>query len=417
MGNNQSSKGNLPVSSATDRPNTIVIENKVPTSSPKIIPGIGASSAMGCMSPKLVICLLVVLFLSASGILGWLIPKAFQLPGLNKEVDRLENQVGNLKVQIDELSVQNDLLKSENDRLDESIDELGVLNGELSTEVDTFNKTVSDFREENVKLNNSNAIFQSQVEELEKQRIELEGANNDLNIELNRLDVQVGNLQQTNTELSSTLTEAQEHNEDLNQNITLLQSQVSSLEGTKADLEGELTTLETQNEALSQSLDNLSEISDFLEQNQLALNETYTELENTILNLIAENRKILLENSKTLMDTNLDLFPMSFRNRFSSRDWIKDDLLPIGTEAYEETDGVRDYLDENLFTELCIDEDDFNNYVAHDDFKTYYAGTGPNPPSDINTKQLELAVFLYGELILKYYFPDVGEPGLTVQDW
>merc|ERR1712176_1175673 len=98
-----------------------------------------------------------------------------------------------------------------------------------------------------------------------------------------------------------------------------------------------------------------------------------------------------------------------FIDSFGIKDWSQDENLPIGAEDYQQ---VASYLDEVLFTELCLALTDFEKFLDEE-----VVLQGMVPPVDVNVNQLIAGVNLYTTLALDYYFPDPGEiGGLTPDD-
>jgi len=350
------------------------------------------SLLLGMGGKGLMVCAFIV-GLAAFGGFGW-----FQIPGLNKQIDRLRDQVNRLKDEINRLSDEVDRLANENDRyeslnndLNESLVDFKELNEDLGLEVDELQQ-LSD------ELNNTKQILLNQIdflrseneryrdlnENLNSTRIQLEGdviyfreTLQELVIESDTLFNTTGDLRNlTETLANMTLNETLI---ELDQRLDNITSQVNRMELLNSDL---LTVVSFLNDTSLGLGDNLQEISDYLA-DQIASNELY-----------------VITSTENLYRSKITNWDCEYAIVFNDRDWGSDKSLPI-----DDLDTVIGYVDERVLEELCLDGSNFESYLT----TTY--------PDYISTMRLKAGIVIYTNAALDYYFPEADETGLSFQDW
>ena len=93
----------------------------------------------------------------------------------------------------------------------------------------------------------------------------------------------------------------------------------------------------------------------------------------------------------------------ALRDQFALEAFASDDNLAIPSDVIND---VMDYVDERVLSDLCLDMDDFQNFLSD-----RYGN------EDITTNRLVTSVQRYTWSALDYYFPEDGETGLTDEDW
>eukprot|EP00934_Nitzschia_sp_Nitz4_P007907 Nitzschia sp. Nitz4//scaffold10_size219509//135486//136841//NITZ4_001440-RA/size219509-processed-gene-0.137-mRNA-1//-1//CDS//3329532956//7897//frame0 len=349
-----------------------------------------AALMLGMTKPAMAIVGLLVLGGASAAALGW-----FQIPGL-------ENQIAELEAQVAELSTQIDRLSEENDRYEE-------LNNDL-------NQTVADFRDLNENLNNTVT--------------ELEGISYDLNMTNQQLTQQVNNLAQQNEDYRTL-------NDELNETATRLEAEVEffevalarlvlengalantteALQGallelgnitdaqnqTLTELSTVLTTISDENDRLSSLNDNLVTIVSFLNDTSTGLEASLTQVTEFLADQIVANQVLLAEQLENTFRQRVQNWDCDYRDHFRE-EAFGDDYTVVITGS--DLDTVVQYVEDRLLSDLCLKADDFLEYMID----TY--------PDGITSYRIITGVTAYTNDALTYYFPDVDEVGLSVDDW
>jgi hypothetical protein len=369
----------------------------------------GRSLIFGLSKPM--IGLVALLVLGTGSTFAYAISQWLRIPGFQTQIEELELEVNRLGMEVDRLTAEVDRLAVQNDRLENLNDRL--------------NSTVVEFEALNVQLNASNVVFEMLNGDLNMTALELRGSLEDLleqNEEYATLNIQ---LNETNLALSSevnrlenatNLLERQNEQlfiltESLSSETSQLESSNEQLNETVVGLEGMVVDFELENNRLTQLNSDLGTVVTFLNTTTANLNETFEAVTTFLAGQINVNTFLVLETLQNTYQQRLSSWDCDFRDAFRSRDFVNDGSIPIGADDYP---AVVAYVDEQLLTELCLDQADFEQYL-----ESAVVQGGIVPPVSTTVNQLITGVQTYTNLAVDYYFPDNGDAvgGLTDEDW
>jgi hypothetical protein len=355
--------------------------------------------------------LVALLLLGGGTTFAYAIAQWIRIPGLQTqieelelEVDRLGLEVDRLTTEVDRLAVQNDRLENLNDRLNSTVVEFEALNEQLNASNVVFELLNGDLNMTAFDLIGSVEDLQDQNEEFAILNTQLNETNLALSSEVNRLENATSLLERQNEQLFL-LTES------LSSETAQLESSNEQLNETVVDLEGMVVDFELENNRLTQLNSDLGTIVSFLNTTTANLDETFDAVSAFLAGQISVNRFLVLETLQNTYQQRLSSWDCDFRDAFRNRDFANDGNIPIGTDDYPE---VVAYVDEQLLTELCLDQADFEQYL-----ESAVVQGGIVPPVSTTVNQLITGVQTYTNLAVDYYFPDNGDAvgGLTEEEW
>jgi uncharacterized protein YlxW (UPF0749 family) len=367
-------------SPGTTNNSVLTIEHKNVASNKSLIFGLS----------KPVFGLVAFLVLGAGGTFAYAISQWFRIPGLQNQIEELTIEVDRLESEVDRLTVQNDRLESLNDRLNSSLIEFEFLN-------DKLNASNVVFASLNIELNTTALELGARVEELQAQNDQFASLNSQLNTEVDRLENTNQQLLITSESLSEETSQLADSNEQLNETI--------------GNLEVTLDGFELENNRLKELNTNLATVASFLNETASGLNATFDTLATFLADQITINRVLVLETLQNTYQQRLTSWDCDFKDAFRDRDFVNDGIIPVGADDYP---AVVAYVDEQLLTELCLDQADFEQYLD-----SVVVQSNVVPPVSTSVNQLISGVQTYTNLAIDYYFPDNGdEPGgLTEENW
>ena len=375
-------------------PQSVKIEHNVTTTNnPR-----GARNAgliFGLSKPML--ALLVTTVLGTSGAAayfgyGWL-----EIPSLKKEIQDLESQIDRLSIELNRLEYENDKYASLNNILNTTVLEIVETNQHLE-------ETTMNLQTTNDELNETNEKMQQQIVDLTNQNEDYADLNNELNTtavelskEVERFHSAVAGLVVTNAELSNFTSNI----EDLLTGSLLLDNVAQyDSNATVVALEAVLSNIVTENKRLDQLNTDLSMIVSFL--NEANLGQSFDKVTTHLSEQITTNRLLVLQSLENIYRQRIDTWDCDFNTIFFDYDFVLDrDTIVIGSGSdnggnaqNKEKELVLEFVQDRIMDELCLDIDDFNNYM--DD--TY--------PFGYTSNQLATGILLYTSAALDYYFPN-----------
>ena len=359
----------------------------------------GPALCMGMTRPALCLVAILLLLFLGGGLFGWL-----SIPGLQNQIKELEQQVDRLEGQVDRLKVENDRFEKLNNELNASIAELNIINENLNAtvfrlegEVDRLEVLNDELAFENDRYSKLNDVLNDTVDELGE--------------EVDELEEQVDALELSNEQLRILTTNLQNETARLGQEVDDLEATVSDLETETDKLSDEVDNLNTTVANLARENDRLRELNANLESIVGFLNETSSEISDTldgVVDFLAEqivaNRRILMQNQQDNYEDKQHAWRCTYQVTFVDRDFGNNFNLSIGADNIPE---VLNYVEEQVLNDFCANRDDF------EEFLTARYGLG-----DMSSHELFQGVLLYTDEILKYYFPPVDDgSGLTPEEW
>lgn len=351
---------------------------------------------------KLIFALIAIYTVAVTGAGVFMFKELLTIPGLNEQIERLEEQVDRLEGEVNRLTVQIDRLSGEVDRLESSNDRLE----ENISKLDASNKV---FQELNKQLNASNIEYQLLNKEFATSNEEYRRNNENLKRHVHELSDELKALDLIKAGLNTTVVEYTALNQDLKMEVKTLSNLSIVLNNTVNWLDDQVASLREENDRLRELNANFATIASFLNETAQGLKETYETLASHLAEQIVANKEILFETlhiTYRQLTTNWDC---TLRSRFRLRDFVQNDAGPIGADSYE--DAIT-FLDERVLTELCIDKQDFESFLTEDVLQP-----GKTLVS-ISLLDLESAVEQYATEVFDYYFPDNGETsGLNETEW
>ena len=308
---------------------------------------------------------------------------------LQEQIDLLEAQNSRLADQLDEYSDLNDRLNAtvielqeQNVILTENNDRYEELNGELSD-------SIQDLQEQN-------ELLEEQVEIYTGLNQQLNATAQDLEDQVDRLEEQVNDLTDQNDRLEELVDSFTEETDRLQALSEVLQDNVDRLEG-------RISELASENDRLQTVVTDLQTVVSFLDETTDALDQTFDDVAAFLAEQINTNRMITMETLQNTYQQRLSNWDCALKDQFATESFAEDGDVAIPSNRYQE---VIDYVEERVLSELCLDTNDFEQYL--DD---RYGG------QDITINRMVSGVQRYTMTALDYYFPESGEVGLSPFDW
>lgn len=302
-----------------------------------------------------------------------------RLEGLNQQLadnledyddltNRLNQSVAELKRQNDILSDSNDKYEDLNDQLNDTVAELKEQNQFLKEQVDTFADLNQDL--------NSTVI--------------------DLNNEVDRLEGQVSNFTKENDRLEDLVGSLSNETDTLTELSNVLQENVDRLKG-------EVGNLKTENGRLETSIDNLKTVIEFWGDVVGNIDNTYEEMTAFLAQQITTNRNLVLEALENTYHQRVADWDCGLRAQYALEPFAQDDSISIPNDKYNE---VIDFVNGRVLSDLCLSRSNFESYV-----------TSRYPSGGISIDRLVTSVRRYTWDAIDHYFPEIGEDGLTPENW
>jgi cell division protein FtsB len=384
---------------------TVVIEHKMKDSNRGKSSGGGGRSFLWMIKPLLIFLLLVALLSGGASVFGWL----FKFPSLNKQIKELEEQVSRLEA-------ENDRYEDLNDRLNITVDDLEGVRDDL-------NGTVTELEGVASALNTTKDQIVSEIEELKAQNFDYAQLNDGLQANVANLAGEVEFFRDALLELSD------EHS-ILKNTTDSLQNLAIQFSDTTFDQNETLKVLKETLEGFQTENDRLEEFNERLETGLDYLNETLFENGNliessaTTLGSITEilGERVQQQQRSTLMQLEISYrqllagWDCDYRDVFRSESYglDYDSLLPPPSGNVLLPQEVQTYIDERVFSKMCLDSDDFNKYLSSTVAEANDIG--------VTSNQLIRAIVLYTEDAMTYYFSaesgtNNGNGGITLPEW
>lgn len=392
-------------SKASSDSRKVVIEHKVKDKGQSRSAIGGGGSLLCLVKPMLILLLLVALAAGASSVYGWL----FKFPALNKQVKELEEQISRLDDEIDRLQTENNRYQFLNDKLNITVDDLEDVRDDL-------NITVSDLEDVASVLNTTRDQIVAEIGELQNQNYEYAQLNAGLQSNVQELAGEVSFFRDALDKLTD------EHS-ILQDTTTSLQDLATKFANTTIDQNETLTVLKETLEGFQAENDRLEDFNEKLEAGLDYLNETLFangDLVESSAASIADLAEVLGERVQQQQQSSLLQLEISYRQLlagwdcdyrdvFRSEAFGQDyDVFLPGKPSSVLPDQVGNYVDERILSKLCLDLDDFEDYLSS------------STNAGVTSNQLIRAVILYTEDALKYYFPSAqndNNNGILLSEW
>jgi methyl-accepting chemotaxis protein len=388
---------------ALSPPQKVVIDHNINTSTDESNKRNGASYGdrnrtaatlfVGLSKPLMGVGLLLLLGAGGMAAWGWL----FQIPGLENQVKALEEQVLRLNTEIDRLTGQVDRLETENDRYQD-------LNNELNQTVVDLQNVTDDLEDVTVDLNTTNQELANQVDELEEKNEAYVALNKELNNTVAELAAEVDYFKVALADLAS-------QNVALSNMTTSLEILTEQLTNTSIDQNETLTTLQEFLQNLIQQNDRLEEINadlvtlvNFLNETSTGIGSSLEEITTFLSDQININQQLVLLGLESTYWQRVQMWDCDYRDVFRDQPFGGNYTIPIDKES--QLPAVLDYIDQRVLSQICLDVDDFSNFVSAE-----------YPNGIITSNQMIRAVVLYSDLALSYFFPEQEEQGVTLEEW
>ena len=390
---------------------TISIDHNVKSTNGRASRGAGAGLIFGMSKPMLLG--ITALVLSTSGAAAYFFRSWLTIPGLNGQIERLEDQVKQLNFEIDRLSGEVDRLEGENDRYEVLNNQLNETVLELEEVSEELNATSIQLRIVSEQLNWTNQDLKDRVQDLTKENQEYERLNKALNATATSLSAEVN-------KFKSALSEMILENEALNKLAISLQNMTDALsnltdvqEETLIELRSTLDEFYKENDRLENVNKDLRTIVTFLNETSSGLGENLEEITDFLANQIVANQVLVLESLENTFRQRIATWDCDYRDMFREEPFGQDyDNVVISSLDLETK--ILPYLETRVLSELCLDTFDFGRYVR----QTYRLSgdvQGSNPP--LTTNRLIRSVLLYTGTALDYFFPEGDEAGVTSEEW
>lgn len=370
------------------RPQKITFEHNVKTTPGGSRARGGAGLLLGMSKPAFAIVTMMILGAGGAAAFGW-----FQIPGLTSQIEELEAQVAVLSGEIDRLSQENDRYESLNNELNQTVEDFRDLNQDL-------NATVVELQVIKDELNTTQLELIERVQELRAENENYSLLNNELNTTATRLaqevdffEVTLAKLVLENNALSN-LTEAlQEVTTEIG-NITVAQNE--TLNGLYEVLGG----LSAENDRLESLNGDLVTVVSFLNETSLGLGNSLQQITDYLADQIVANQVLVAEILENTYRQRVQAWDCDYRDHFREESFGQDFNVLIS-----DISSVVDYVGQRVLSELCLDKVDFEDYLL----AQYQDG--------LNSFRLTRGVSDYATTALDYYFPEIGEVGITPEEW
>jgi len=355
-------------------------------SSPSRTPAAGL--ILGMSKPALAIATLLILGTGAAAAFGWL-----QIPGLDNQIEELEDQVAKLSTQVDRLSEENDRFTKLNNELNQTVEDFRVLNQDLNTTVFELEFITSQMNKTQVELAEEVLQLTIQNENYSTLNVELNATATTLAQEVDFFQATVDKLVLENGTLSSftdaldvitneigTITEAQ--------NETLYELYVVS------------NGLKTENDRLEAANNDLVTVVAFLNDTSVGIGNTLAQITDYLADQIVANQVLTTQSLENTYRQRVQTWDCDYRDAFRDEAYGQNYSVVIS-----DVSTVMDYVDQRVISELCLNKNDFNQYLMN------------RYPDGLTSYRLLRGVNNYTSAALDYYFPETGEAGLTPAEW
>ena len=356
--------------------------------------GGGSRSLAGYMcliKPLLLVLFIAVCLAGAASVYGWL----FKFPDLNRQVKELEGQISRLQ--------------AENDRYEELNDLLNITTADLELVREDLNGTAFQLENVALALNTTADQVIAVISDLQGQNMEYALLNQGLQTNVEDLAGEVDFFREALEDLTS------EHSV-LQETTTALQGLAEEFSNSTVDQQETLAVLKETLDGFQAENDRLEEFNEKLESGLNYLNETLFANGNLVessTNTLAEISEILGERVQQQQQSTLVQLEISYRQLLAGWDCGFNDVFSFGQGTVIAISGgslpvdVRNYLDDRVLSNLCLDFNDFERYV----FATTSGG--------VTSSDLVRALTLYTEDAMKYYFPADASSGngVSLDEW
>jgi cell division septum initiation protein DivIVA len=384
-------------SPSTVSTNKIIIDHNINTSNSGDNSGIEKNRSsgkavsgliFGMSKPILGIVMMSVLGAGAAAALGWM-----QIPGLKTQVEALEDQVELLTAEVDRLSAEVDRLENANDRYEYLNDQLNSTVIDLDEIGDGLNETALSLEEKVYQLLQENRIYASLNEDLNDTVAEL-------STEVDYFKAALADLTLENSILSNMTVTLQALSDEL-LNTTLAQNE------TLAAIQDTLEDFATENDRLKEFNRDLVTLVKFLNETSSGLGDSLENITSFLTDQIDVNRGLVVESLENTYRQRVQNWDCEYRDVFGLEPFGQNFSLPLDRTV--DLPAVLEYVEQRVLSELCLDRSNFGTYLD-----ALY------PLADdavITSFGFIRAVRVYTDLALEYYFPDVEDVGLIVDDW
>jgi len=175
----------------------------------------------------------------------------------------------------------------------------------------------------------------------------------------------------------------------------------NKLNATSKQLNASVTELSVQVDELEEINQDLYSVAGFLNETAGEIDQSFEAITKHLAESIEANKVLVLANTESAMKDIVASWNCQYENLFIQYEWGEDFSLPIPASGW---DDVKNHMREDVLEELCLDEDDFLQYLA-DEHSVW------------NSANLLSALNLYTNMAIDWYYPEEGEPGLTYEDW
>jgi hypothetical protein len=364
---------------------------------------------LGMSKPVLIATVAIVLASTGAGVWGWM-----SISGLNTQIQELEREV-------DRLEEQNDRYEVLNSELNTTVASLQLLNDDLkdaavrlAISVNELNASVTNLQIVNEQLTQANARYSAL-------NIELQETANVFSDKVDLLNENVSNLTLHNQELENiTLS--------LNQETETLNRQNDNLSQTVLILNESLTDLSEANARLSSHNTDLSRIVSFLNDTATDINRTLDDLTRAIAEQIEINRLAAVQSLENRFIQQATFWDCSFRDVFRGESFILDEDSPIviigdasaafNSSSPDNYTRVMEYVEDRVLSKLCLNASDLKRHMMDMmNVDSTAALASASVRNQLSVNILYRAVAELTTAAMRYYFPEIGAEGLTVDDW
>jgi prefoldin subunit 5 len=254
---------------------------------------------------------------------------------------------------------------------------------------DQLNDTVAELKEQN-------QFLKEQVDTFADLNQDLNSTVIDLNNEVDRLEGQVSNFTKENDRLEDLVGSLSDETDTLTELSNVLQENVDRLKG-------EVGNLKTENGRLETSIDNLKTVIEFWGDVVGNIDNTYEEMTAFLAQQISTNRNLVLEALENTYHQRVADWDCGLRAQYALEPFAQDDSVSIPNDKYNE---VIDFVNGRVLSDLCLSRSNFESYV-----------TSRYPSGGISIDRLVTSVRRYTWDAIDHYFPEIGEDGLTPENW
>jgi len=220
--------------------------------------------------------------------------------------------------------------------------------------------------------------------------------------EVDRLANENNRFESLNNELNGTVRELKGINIALNDTAIELEETNQELGFKVADLEQQNQVFAEENGKLSKTVDDLVLISKFLNETSEGLSDSLEQITEFLADQIVANKAILIGTLENTYKQRKDGWSCDYNSVFGGRTFTLDYNAEIPTTEFN---SVMDYVANRALDELCLDRNDFTEFLALPEY------------TPLTSNRLNAAMTIYTGRALDWYFPEVNENGLTQDDW